>query len=839
MEEQQPSQRSRRDFLEKIGAAAAFTGAAVTGAALGIFPEAHAQSSGQQPIPDPPTWPESDPNFVGSPSQAFILSGAPFYNSIVTEGGTQQNSPDSLHHGHDARIAPAIAERLHPDDAPPPAQSYLTFIPSPNILVVLVDELWNDLWLPATSSTIATPTTSGIDSFCPNVAILRDNSFRFTNYYVAACNCSPSRSAMLTGLYTRQTKMYCTQRTTTPDLSVVGSAGAGYSTWGTALQDPAVWQGSPEYAAIAKTRTPQANSPYSGNVSWCGKWHLSCAGTDLSATSLTPYGFQVWRPGSIGVPTAPSPNGYANEGQQPLGGGTWIFMPCSGSAPTLYYDSDTDIATQAAGQIASLTSSRTGAVLSSWCAVVSFVNPHDIQSYPGYFSTPSINYSNFQNPATYPCPSPPNPMRVNDAYYPPEGSFYAASVTPFSASTSVTPTPPQAGVTWNNSDSVSPTIKPALQSLFKTIINRDFGAVTGTDTVGEQPWQDFLNNYVWLRSLVDAQIGSVVSAVPTNQKQNTVIIFSSDHGDYAGSHGLHGKGGSAYEEAINVPLYVLYPNGTNGSGQVQYLTARADFMCSSVDLFSLIVETFTGAGNWRTLPKYQDQAARQSIFYQMAHPGSQETRFFNINSSPTPYILFTADEIVASEETAYCLSPSFAYNTPSHVTCLRTKTAKSVSAGGQITYTSTTNSAKLVVYDYWPAGQDYPGTVPQQAELYDYTYLLAAGAPNYAETGNQYGASTSAAIQAALAAALGTYTTGQWGSELQVALGGIATDGSTPLQNSPLTNASVVGNALMGGNSAPGSVSGGYYAYANSQYYNYNPTCPSTGSEPDDAAFTL
>ncbi len=97
MEEQEPSQRSRRDFLEKIGAAAALTGAAVTGAALGIFPEAHAQSPGQQPIPDPPTWPETDPNFAGSPSEEFIVSGSPFYNAIVTEGGTQPDSPDSLH----------------------------------------------------------------------------------------------------------------------------------------------------------------------------------------------------------------------------------------------------------------------------------------------------------------------------------------------------------------------------------------------------------------------------------------------------------------------------------------------------------------------------------------------------------------------------------------------------------------------------------------------------------------------------------------------------------------------------------------------------------------------
>ena len=37
---------------------------------------------------------------------------------------------------------------------------------------------------------------------------------------------------------------------------------------------------------------------------------------------------------------------------------------------------------------------------------------------------------------------------------------------------------------------------------------------------------------------------------------NTVIVFTSDHGEYGGSHGLRGKGAGAYEEAIRVPLLV-------------------------------------------------------------------------------------------------------------------------------------------------------------------------------------------------------------------------------------------------------------------------------------------
>ena len=40
-----------------------------------------------------------------------------------------------------------------------------------------------------------------------------------------------------------------------------------------------------------------------------------------------------------------------------------------------------------------------------------------------------------------------------------------------------------------------------------------------------------------------------------------MIVFTSDHGEYGASHGLRGKGASAYEEGIRVPLIVKDPRG--------------------------------------------------------------------------------------------------------------------------------------------------------------------------------------------------------------------------------------------------------------------------------------
>ena len=41
--------------------------------------------------------------------------------------------------------------------------------------------------------------------------------------------------------------------------------------------------------------------------------------------------------------------------------------------------------------------------------------------------------------------------------------------------------------------------------------------------------------------------------------ENTIIIFTSDHGEMAGSHGLKGKGPFMFEYNIHVPLIIAHP----------------------------------------------------------------------------------------------------------------------------------------------------------------------------------------------------------------------------------------------------------------------------------------
>lgn len=66
--------------------------------------------------------------------------------------------------------------------------------------------------------------------------------------------------------------------------------------------------------------------------------------------------------------------------------------------------------------------------------------------------------------------------------------------------------------------------------------------------------------YYAMIKLVDTQIGRMIEALEeAGQRENTVIIFTSDHGEMLGDHGLIQKGCRFYEGLVRVPLVISWP----------------------------------------------------------------------------------------------------------------------------------------------------------------------------------------------------------------------------------------------------------------------------------------
>ncbi len=79
----------------------------------------------------------------------------------------------------------------------------------------------------------------------------------------------------------------------------------------------------------------------------------------------------------------------------------------------------------------------------------------------------------------------------------------------------------------------------------------------------ENEWKQLISRYYGLVTMVDRQVGRIIQALEENNLlDNTLIIFTSDHGDMMGSHKLAAKC-VMYEEAIKVPLLIKLPNRRN------------------------------------------------------------------------------------------------------------------------------------------------------------------------------------------------------------------------------------------------------------------------------------
>ncbi|HEY3686794.1 MAG TPA: sulfatase-like hydrolase/transferase [Streptosporangiaceae bacterium] len=75
--------------------------------------------------------------------------------------------------------------------------------------------------------------------------------------------------------------------------------------------------------------------------------------------------------------------------------------------------------------------------------------------------------------------------------------------------------------------------------------------------------------------LIDVQVGRMLAALErTGQRENTIVVFQTDHGEMLGDHGIYLKGPYFYDPAVRVPLIVSWPGvieaGRRSTALVEY-----------------------------------------------------------------------------------------------------------------------------------------------------------------------------------------------------------------------------------------------------------------------------
>ena len=92
--------------------------------------------------------------------------------------------------------------------------------------------------------------------------------------------------------------------------------------------------------------------------------------------------------------------------------------------------------------------------------------------------------------------------------------------------------------------------------------------------------------HYWAKlTMQDALFGLLLDALEkTGQAENTLVLYTSDHGDYAGAHGLWAKGVPSFHEGYNIPCVVRWPRGIANPGRrVDAFVSTTDFAPTFLD----------------------------------------------------------------------------------------------------------------------------------------------------------------------------------------------------------------------------------------------------------------
>ena len=121
-----------------------------------------------------------------------------------------------------------------------------------------------------------------------------------------------------------------------------------------------------------------------------------------------------------------------------------------------------------------------------------------------------------------------------------------------------------------------------------------FEALTGAG--GEQAWKEWVQAYMACAAFIDDQVGRILEALEHSPyKDNTIIVFSSDHGYHIGEKDCVQKW-HLWNESTRVPLMIQVPGSKSAGRTSPHPVSLLDLYPTLVDLCGLPAEPHLSSG---------------------------------------------------------------------------------------------------------------------------------------------------------------------------------------------------------------------------------------------------
>jgi arylsulfatase A-like enzyme len=137
--------------------------------------------------------------------------------------------------------------------------------------------------------------------------------------------------------------------------------------------------------------------------------------------------------------------------------------------------------------------------------------------------------------------------------------------------------------------------------------------------------------YYGMTSLMDREIGRILAALEASGKaEDTLVVFTSDHGHFLGQHGLTAKAIHMYEDVLRVPFLVRWPGEVSMGPPSTAMQSLVDLAPTFLAAAGLEIPTHMTGRN--QLPSWKgEEAVRDHVIVENHHG----TRVFHMRTLVT------------------------------------------------------------------------------------------------------------------------------------------------------------------------------------------------------------
>mgnify|MGYP006087124409 CR=1 FL=1 len=165
------------------------------------------------------------------------------------------------------------------------------------------------------------------------------------------------------------------------------------------------------------------------------------------------------------------------------------------------------------------------------------------------------------------------------------------------------------------------------------VLNKILDFSNNENSQSDQYRKDMVTTYMGMTKFVDYSVGMILDEVEKlGLKDNTIIVFTADHGDFSGEHNMMCKGGVFYDSLTKVPLIM-------SGGPIDHKDLNIESPASLIDIMPTILNIQNiGIPNdyqGQILPIVPDGKARVAAFSEYG-AGGKSYKLEDLELLPKP-----------------------------------------------------------------------------------------------------------------------------------------------------------------------------------------------------------